>query len=259
MQDILFNPTQLLAQPFLEILFRIKPQLFSGQRIVGIGIADITFLRGFKLENRVFAGDLSQPEVPQKLFEFTQQQGLTADLLVNNAGFAQYGSFETLSPQDSRKMIGVNVQALVSLTHLFLPGMLERKKGGILNVASTAGFQPIPYLSLYAASKAFVLNFSEALWSECKGRGVRVFCLCPGNTLTRFHQTAGIAKSRMFFSASAVDVARFALRKFLKSGRPSAIFGFWNKVMIYAERLGPRRLTVFVTNLMYRSWGRKAG
>ena len=154
-------------------------------------------------------------------------------------------------------MVGLNVQAVTSLTRLFLPGMLERKKGGILNVASTAGFQPIPYLSLYAATKAFVISFSEALWSECRGRGVRVFCLCPGNTLTRFHQTAGIAKSRMFFSAAACDVARFALRKFLKSGRPTAIYGVWNKMMIYAERFSVRQLTVFMTHLMYRPWGRK--
>jgi short-subunit dehydrogenase len=98
-----------------------------------------------------------------------------------------------------------------------------------------------------------VLNFSEALWVECKNSGVRVFCLCPGNTLTRFHQAAGIERKRMFFSASAADVAQFALRKFLRSSRPSAIYGFWNKLMIYAERLGPRRLTVFVTGLMYKS------
>ena len=211
----------------------------------------------YGVDTRVFAGDLSQPETSLKLFEFTQQQGLEVDLLVNNAGFAHYGLFETLKPQDGRAMIDLNVQALVSLSHLFLPKMLERKKGGILNVASTAGFQGIPYLSLYAASKAFVVSFSEALWFECKGRGVRIFCLCPGNTLTRFHQAAGIAKSRMFFSASASDVARFALRKFLRSGRPTGIYGFWNKMMIYAERLSPRRLTVFVTSLMYRPWGRK--
>ncbi len=208
---------------------------------------------------RSFAGDLSWPEIPLRLFEFTEQQGLEVDLLVNNAGLGHYGPFDAMDPREVRALLDLNVQALVSLTYLFLPGMLRRGKGGVLNVASTAGFQPIPNLAIYAASKAFVLNFSEALWSECKGRGVRVFCLCPGNTLTRFHQTAGIAKSQMFFSTSAPDVARFALRKFLLSGRPSAIFGFWNKMMIYAERLVPRRLTVFITGLMYRSWARKTG
>ncbi len=213
----------------------------------------------YSVNVQVFAGDLSQPEIPRKLFEFTRERGLDIDLLVNNAGIGHCGLFEATGSQDIRAMLNLNIEALTVLTHLFLPGMLARKKGGVLNVASTAAFQPIPYLSIYAASKAFVVHFSEALWSECKGRGVRVFCLCPGNTLTRFHQTAGIARSRMFFSASAGDVARFALRKFLRSGSPTAIYGFWNKVMYYAARLSPRRLTVFMTNLMYCSWGRKKG
>ena len=207
----------------------------------------------FGAEVHVFPADLSRPESCQKLFEFTEKNRLTVDVLVNNAGLAHYGSFNEISLENTQAMLDLNIHALVHLTRLFLPGMIERKTGGVLNVASTAGFQPIPYLSVYAATKAFVLHFSEALWEECKGQGVRVFCLCPGNTLTRFHQAAGIDKQRMFFSASAIDVARFALRKFLKSDQPSAIYGFRNKLMIYAERLSPRRLTVFVTGLMYRS------
>jgi len=206
----------------------------------------------FGAQVSIFPADLSSPENCEKLFAWTVQRGLCVDFLVNNAGLANYSPFEEVSFEASRAMLDLNVQALTHLTRLFLPGMLERRSGGVLNVASTAGFQPIPGLSVYAATKAFVLNFSEALWAECKGRGVRIFCLCPGNTLTRFHQTAGIDKQRMFFSASAVDVARFGLDKFLKSGRPSAIYGFWNKLMIYVERLSPRRLTVAVTRWMYR-------
>jgi hypothetical protein len=207
----------------------------------------------FGVEVHIFPADLSRPENSQKLFEWTLEKGLAVDLLVNSAGLAHYGPFNETSIENAQAMLDLNIHALAHLTHLFLPGMLERKTGGILNVASTAGFQPLPYLSVYAATKAFVLNFSEALWEECRGQGVRVFCLCPGNTLTRFHQTAGIDRQKMFFSASASDVARFALRKFLKSNQPSSIYGFWNKLMIYAERLSPRRLTVFVTGLMYRS------
>jgi short-subunit dehydrogenase len=209
----------------------------------------------FGVNVHVFPADLSRPENCQGLFERVRKEGLTVDLLVNSAGFAHYGPFEEASLDETSAMLDLNVHALTRLTRLFLPGMLERKKGGVLNVASTAGFQPLPYLSVYAATKAFVLHFSEALWAECNDRGVRVFCLCPGNTLTRFHQTAGIDKPRMFFSASAADVARFALRKFLKTDRPSAIYGFWNKLMIYAERLSPRRLTVFVTGKMYQPDG----
>ena len=206
----------------------------------------------FGVNVHVFPEDLTGLEDRLELFAWVQKSGLTVDILVNNAGLAHYGSFDKTDFEDTSAMLDLNVQALTHLTRLFLPGMLERKMGGILNVASTAGFQPIPNLSVYAATKAFVLNFSEALWAECKGSDVRVFCLCPGNTLTRFHQTAGIDKQRMFFSASAADVARFALRKFLKTNQPSAIFGYLNKLMIYAERLSPRRLTVLVTGMMYK-------
>ena len=207
----------------------------------------------FGVSVHVFPEDLERLEERLELFAWIQKTGLTVDVLVNNAGLAHYGPFDKASFEDTSAMLDLNVHALTHLTQLFLPGMLERKSGGILNVASTAGFQPLPNLSIYAATKAFVLNFSEALWAECKGRGVRIFCLCPGNTLTRFHQTAGIDKQRMFFSASASDVACFALRKFLKTNQPSAIYGFWNKLMIYAERLAPRRWVVFFTRLMYRS------
>jgi short-subunit dehydrogenase len=206
----------------------------------------------FGVNVHVFPEDLTGLEDRLELFAWVQKSGLAVDLLVNNAGLAHYGPFDKTDFKDTAAMLDLNIHALTHLTHLFLPGMLERRKGGVLNVASTAGFQPLPNLSVYAATKAFVLNFSEALWAECKGRGVRVFCLCPGNTLTRFHQTAGIDKKRMFFSASAAEVARFALRKFLRTNQPSAIYGFWNKLMIYAERLSPRRLTVLVTGMMYR-------
>lgn len=207
----------------------------------------------FGVNVHVFPEDLERLEDRLELFAWTQKSGIPVDVLVNNAGLAHYGPFEEARFEDTSAMLDLNIQALTHLTRLYLPGMLERRAGGVLNVASTAGFQPIPNLSVYAATKAFVLNFSEALWAECKGRGVRIFCLCPGNTLTRFHQTAGIDKQRMFFSASAIDVARFALRKFLRTSQPSAVYGFWNKLMIYAERLGPRRLTLFFTRLMYLS------
>lgn len=206
----------------------------------------------FGVSVHVFSADLTREEERLKLLQWVRQNGRSVDVLVNNAGLAHYGPFAQAKIEDVGAMLDLNVRALTHLTRLFLPGMIERKTGGILNVASTAGFQPLPYLSVYAATKSFVLHFSEALWAECKDLGVRVFCLCPGNTLTRFHQTAGIDKQRMFFSASAAEVARFALRKYLRTNRPSAIYGFWNKLMIYAERLSPRRLTVFITGLMYR-------
>lgn len=206
----------------------------------------------FRVSVHVFPADLSLSENRQKLFEFTQQNHLTVDVLINNAGLAQYGLFDQTNVTSMNAMLDLNIHALTHLTRLYLPGMLQRRKGGLLNVGSTAGFQPLPYLSVYAATKAFVLHFTEAIWEECRGSGVRIFCLCPGNTLTRFHQVAGIDKEKMFFCATASDVARFALKKFLKSDQPSAIYGFWNKLMIHAERLSLRRLTVLVTGRMYR-------
>jgi uncharacterized protein len=206
----------------------------------------------FGIQAWVFDGDLSRRETSEKLFQFAQANSITVDVLVNNAGLGHYGPFSENSVEDISAMVRLNAEALVTLTREFLPGMKARRKGGILNVASTAGFQPIPYFSVYAATKAFVLSFSEALWMECLEYDVRVFCLCPGNTLTQFHQTAGIKKQRMFLSASARDVARFALRKFIKSKRPTGIFGFGNKLMIYLERLGPRSLVAFFTSLIYK-------
>jgi short-subunit dehydrogenase len=200
----------------------------------------------------VFDGDLTLGETRERLFQFTRANSITVDILINNAGFGHYGAVPDHSIEDISAMIRLNVEALAALTRMFLPGMQERRKGGILNVASTAAFQPMPYLSVYAATKAFVLSFSEALWMECLKYDVRVFCLCPGNTLTQFHQTAGIRKQRMFLSASAPDVVRFALRKFIKGKRPTGIFGLGNKMMIYAERLGPRALIAFFTSLIYR-------
>lgn len=210
-------------------------------------------LRGrFGVTVHVFPADLARAEDRLELFAWTRKNGIAVDVLINNAGLGHYGAFGEADREATEVMLDLNILALTHLTRLFLPAMIERGRGGVLNVASTAGFQPLPYLAVYAATKAYVLHFTEALWEECRGRGVRVFCLCPGNTLTRFHQTAGIEKRRIFLSASAQDVARFALRKFLRSDCPSAIFGFWNKLLIGSGRFFPRRLVVFITGKMYR-------
>lgn len=205
----------------------------------------------FKVWVLIFEADLTRKEDREGLFRFIETERSQVDLLVNNAGFGHHGPFEDHPPQGLEEMLRLNIEALTVLTRFFLPGMKARRKGGIINVASTAAFQPIPYLNVYAATKAFVLSFSEALWMECKKYGVRVFCVCPGNTRTAFHDVAGIDSKRRFFTAGAGDVARFALRKFLKGRRPSGIFGFWNKLMIHAERLVPRILVVFFTGLIY--------
>ena len=127
-----------------------------------------------------FAIDLLEPDAPEQLLQETQRRDLLIDMLVNNAGFGSMNDFVKLDLARELEMIDLNVKSLVALTHRFLGPMRERKQGTILNVASTAGFQPVPYMATYAATKAFVLSFSEALWEENREHGVHVMALCPG-------------------------------------------------------------------------------
>src|SRR3979409_570606 len=130
------------------------------------------------------AMDLSEPDAPARLFEETTNRGLEIDFLINNAGFGSMGDFAKLDLQPERNMIDLNVRALVELTHRFLIPMRQRKNGSIINVASTAAFQPVPFMATYAATKAFVLSFSEALWEENRPLGGKVMGVCPGVTDT---------------------------------------------------------------------------
>lgn len=153
---------------------------------------ELTPRHGIRVE--VVPADLSQPDAGRAIAETCSRLGLEVHLLVNNAGFGTSGPFHTISPERERDEVMVNVLAVVDLTHRFLPGMRARKAGGIINVASTAAFQPIPYLAVYAASKAFVLSFSEALWAECQEEAVRVLALCPGpggHAVFRAHAAPG--------------------------------------------------------------------
>ncbi len=190
-----------------------------------------------------FHSDLSQPESPKKLFQEIQQSGITVDILINNAGFGRVGCFENVSEVPDQELLSVNVNSLVALTHLFLPQMLEKGFGGIINISSTAAFQPIPFLSIYSASKSFVLTFTESLWGELQPRGIRVLCLCPGNTRTEFHERAGVPKNRVFLTAEAEDVVRFGLNVFQKGKRPTAVYGLINRILAQGYRLSPRMLT----------------
>src|ERR671928_186613 len=141
--------------------------------------------------------DLSEADAPQRLFDETNQRGLEVDTLINNAGFGSMGEFLTLDIARELQMIDLNVKALVALTRLYLAPMRERKRGAIVNVASTAAFQPVPYMATYAATKAFVLSFSEALWDENRAHGVHVMALCPGVTETNFFEASGMDRPPM--------------------------------------------------------------
>jgi short-subunit dehydrogenase len=158
----------------------------------------------------VIPSDLTLPEAPQQLFAEIQRRGLPVDILINNAGFGSYGAFAESDPKTSLDMVEVNIAALTALTRLALPGMVERKCGRIMNVASTAGFQPGPLMAVYYATKAYVIMFSEAIANELKGSGVSVTCLCPGATATRFAGRANMEESRLFKMGAmeSKDVAR---------------------------------------------------
>lgn len=188
--------------------------------------------------------DLGAPGGGKTLAQEIAQRGLTVDVLVNNAGFGQTGAFHTTPIEPQLGMVDLNVRAVVELSHIYLKDMLLRKRGGILNVASTAAFQPGPLMSVYYASKAFVLSFTEALWEEARGTGVHISCLCPGPTVSQFHGRAGTDKTRLSKAAkpmASMPVAQLGYNAFQRNRRV-AVAGVMNKVLIGFVRLAPRRL-----------------
>jgi short-subunit dehydrogenase len=198
------------------------------------------------------AMDLSQPDAPARLFAETQKRALEIDLLINNAGFGSLGDFAKLDLASELNMVDLNVRALVELTHLFLAPMRERKSGAIVNLASTAGFQPVPFMATYAATKAFVLTFTEALWEENRPHGVTVMALCPGATDTNFFEASRMHRPPMRVSQTADDVVDAALRG-LKRGKSTVISGWTNLFMIEAQRLVPRSLILRAAGAVLRS------
>ncbi len=196
------------------------------------------------IECRHLAVDLAVAGAEQQVVAFTTGGGLEVDWLINNAGFGTYGKFCDLSLARELEMIRLNVNSLVALTHHYLAPMLERKRGVILNVASTAAFQPVPYLTTYAATKAFVLSFTEALATECEGTGVFVTCLCPGTTATRFQEVAGMQdRVHQGPSETAEQVVATALRA-IENRQVVAISGRMNRIMVHSQRLAPRSVVV---------------
>lgn len=192
----------------------------------------------------VLAADLAQPGAARRVFDEVQRRGLPVDDLVNNAGLGACGTFWELDEQREVDQIQVNVTALVHLTRLFLPGMVERRRGRVLNIASTAGFQPGPYMATYYATKAFVVSFSEAIAHELRGTGVRVTCHCPGATATEFARTAGNDKT-LLFKAGVADARAVAQHAYRAVGRGSllAIPGAVNWLGAFSVRFAPRAVT----------------
>ena len=202
--------------------------------------------------------DLTESDAAERLFEETNRRGLEVETLINNAGFGSMGEFATLDLRRELEMIDLNVKALVALTSLYLKPMRERKKGVILNVASTAAFQGVPYMATYAATKAFVLSFSEALWDENQKLGVHVMALCPGVTETNFFAAAETDKPPMRVAQTPEQVVDTAL-KGLKRGKSHIISGWTNYLMAESERLVPRSIVARIAGKAMRPKYGKTG
>lgn len=195
-------------------------------------------------KTEVIVGDLAQPGRARKLLDEVQNRKIEIDLLVNNAGFGCVSTVENTDPQRMTDLIQVNVTALTELTYLILPEMLARKQGGVINIASTAAFQPVAYMGVYSASKAYVLHFSESLWAETRPRGVTVMAMCPGTTNTDFFDNSGAVGWLEKHSSQTVDqVVRAALVGFDK-GRQYYISGWKNYFLSLLVRLATRATAV---------------
>jgi short-subunit dehydrogenase len=204
-----------------------------------------------EVKTEIFVADLTGSSAPEEIFGFTQGKGIEIELLVNNAGFGQYGEFQEVEADRLLEMVQVNCSAVVHLTRLYLPGMVARRSGDVLIVASTASFQAVPYVSTYAATKAFDLLLAEGLAEEMKPHGVRVCALCPGGTTSEFHELAGHPAHAKGRQQSAETVARNGL-KALAAGKSYVISGLGNYLGAHGERLVPRRLVTQIAAKLFR-------
>ena len=204
---------------------------------------------GYAISVKTFPLDLAAPQAPKFLYDQLQREGTVVDILINNAGFGVFGEFGQMPPQEIAGQIQLNIAALTELCRLFLPPMLAQRNGKIMNVASTAAFQPGPMMAVYYATKAYVLSFSEAIANELQGSGVTVTCLCPGATATGFARRARTEGSRLFKQIGAMDaqtVARDGYRG-LTAGKRLVISGTRNWLVAESVRFAPRKMVTAVS------------
>ncbi len=220
-----------LAQKGMNLILVAR----SERKLKALSI-ELQDLYGIRAEG--IAVDLSKENMASYLYEETQNRRLSVDMLINNAGFSTNGSFETIAPEKDHQQVMVNVLSMVDLTHAFIPSMLAKGEGVVINVGSTTSFYPLAYQSVYAATKAFVLSFSESLWAEYLQRGIKVLALCPGATDTEFFNTMGKdVRLRKHLPQKVVTVALSALEQ----NRHYVIPGFRNTFeSLVLPRLLPR-------------------
>ena len=202
----------------------------------------------------IVAADLSEMDAPAFIKAETDRRGLTVDVLINNAGWGTHGTFDATDPAHSRDMVAVNVQALVALSHRYLPAMIAQNHGGIVNIASTAAFQPVPFMAVYGATKAFVLSFSEALAVEVTEQGaenVRIVALCPGGTSTNFGDGMLRAQFGNSHQHTPEQVANTTLAA-LDRNAPVVVVGVQNYLMTLSGRFAPRRTVAEIAGGLFR-------
>jgi short-subunit dehydrogenase len=201
--------------------------------------------------------DLAKPGAADEIYHEIKSKNISVDILINNAGFGDHGAFLETDWRKEEKMIAVNITALTRMTKLFVQDMAERKSGRILNVASTAAFQPGPFMAVYYASKAYVLSFSEAVANELTGTGVTVTVLCPGPTETGFAATARVERTNLFTltkPAPAAVVARYGYNA-MQKGKTVAVPGVLNKTLVFSVRTAPRKLLPIIVRWLHKKKG----
>ncbi|KYC38382.1 short-chain dehydrogenase [Scytonema hofmannii PCC 7110] len=206
----------------------------------------------YSIAVKVITKDLSAPTSPEEIFQELQQENITVDILVNNAGFATYGLFNETDLNIELQMMQVNVVCLTHLTKLFLKDMIKQGYGRILNIASTAAFQPGPLMAVYFATKAYVLSFSEAIANELEGTGVTVTVLCPGPTETGFQKRAAMEDSKLINGQKIMDsetVAKIGYAALMK-GKTVVLTGIKNKILAASVKFGPRKMVTKIVRSM---------
>src|SRR6202050_2461936 len=235
-----------LAKMFAKDHYNLVLVARSGEKLNQLA-SELQTLHGIRVT--VVPVDLAQPAAPKFLFDQLRRERVDVDLLVNNAGFGVFGEFSQIPETEVLDQIQLNMTALTLLTKLFLAPMIERRAGRIMNVASTAAFQPGPLMAVYYATKAYVLSFSEALANELRGSGVTVCCFCPGATHTGFAKHAGIENSRLFKTVGAMPAEKVARQGYraLMQGRTVAISGLHNWIVAQSVRFTPRKIVTAVS------------
>ncbi len=209
------------------------------------------------IDVEVIVQDLTKPQAGQTVYDWVQDKDLSVDCLINNAGFGDYGPFAERDLCKQLEMIQLNVTVLVELTHLFLSPMQKQGQGSIINVASIAGFQALPYLSTYAATKAFVLSFTEALWAENKHKGINCLALCPGPTESNFFEVAQFPQSfenkNNGSLISAKTVVKDALKALDNNQANVVTGGVGNNLIVNASRFFPREFLLKAVEKQFRA------